>query len=78
MIIFYFSPNVDWDTIKTTFGFTIDDIENLTYKNCIDLQKFAFKEWGGEILMFTPETFAILFNDGSISDEGYIKIFSNN
>ena len=73
--IFYFSPNVKWDIIEEMYGFDSWSVDNLSYAQCKELEKFAFKEWGGEIESFTFESFQRAFNDSRISDEGYIRIF---
>lgn len=76
MKIFYFSPNVDWELVESVYGEDYTDVETLTIEQCRTLHTFADKEWGGEIYEFEPSAYEEAFNEGTISDEGSIRIFN--
>lgn len=78
VVIFYFSPNVNWELIEEVFGENYTDVETLTYAQCTQLNQFAFKEWGGEIEKHSLGTFMRAFNDEQISDLGYMRFFEVN
>lgn len=75
MKIYVISPNLDWEEVEERFGTPVSQLDE---KECETLYKECCKKSSYDVTLYDRlDEFEMAFNNGEISDEGFIRMFND-